>query len=267
MPPASSLFEHVGGVEHRLGGQEVEGAIGGAFLVGGLHTSGPACRRRARPGARVEQPSLQLGLGIARLGGARGLVEPLFHDGEVGEPQLDVDDLAVAGRVDRTHHVLDVGILEAADHVHDRVHLADVGEELVAEALALARALDQAGDVEELDRRGHGALGLHDPGERVEPRVGDLHDAGVRFDRGEGIVRHQRAGGGERVEEGGLADVGKADDAEAEHRPIGERGTGNWQWDYGRRRLWADSAAPLSHFSLLTSHLSHWSPFPVRSSC
>ena len=39
-----------------------------------------------------------------------------------------------------------------ADDVQQRVALADVGQELVAEALALGRAGHQAGDVVELDR-------------------------------------------------------------------------------------------------------------------
>ena len=37
-------------------------------------------------------------------------------------------------------------------HVEDGVDLADVAEELVAEALALAGAAHQAGDVDELER-------------------------------------------------------------------------------------------------------------------
>ena len=55
-------------------------------------------------------------------------------------------------RVDLAGDVDDVVVLEAAHHVGDRVDLADVGEELVAEALALRRAGDEAGDVDELDR-------------------------------------------------------------------------------------------------------------------
>ena len=56
-------------------------------------------------------------------------------------------------------------------------------------------------------------------GQDVEAGVRHLHHAGVRLDGGERIVRHQGAGRGEGVEEGGLADVGQPDDPEAEHRP------------------------------------------------
>ena len=57
---------------------------------------------------------------------------------EVGEQQLGLDHLDVALRIDAALDVHDVRIVEAADDVQDRVGLADVGEELVAEPLALA---------------------------------------------------------------------------------------------------------------------------------
>jgi hypothetical protein len=65
----------------------------------------------------------------------------------------------------------DVAALEAAQHVDDGVHLADVGEELVAEALALAGAADQAGDVDELDLGLDLLRRLGDRGDSVEPIV------------------------------------------------------------------------------------------------
>ncbi len=45
--------------------------------------------------------------------------------------------------------MLDVVILEAAQNMDDGVHLADVAEELVAQALALRGAAHEAGDVDE----------------------------------------------------------------------------------------------------------------------
>ena len=47
----------------------------------------------------------------------------------------------------------------------------------------------------------------------VEPRIGHLHDADVRLDGAERIVLGRDAGLGERVEQGGLADVRQSDDA------------------------------------------------------
>ena len=61
-------------------------------------------------------------------------------------------------RIDPAGDVDDVGALEAAHDVRDRIHLADVRQELVAEALALRGAGDQPRDVDELDRRRHDLL-------------------------------------------------------------------------------------------------------------
>ena len=54
---------------------------------------------------------------------------------------------------------MDVRVLEAAHHLDDGVHFADVGQEFVAQSLALARAFHEPGDVHELNRRrNHDAL-------------------------------------------------------------------------------------------------------------
>ncbi len=103
--------------------------------------------------------------------------------------------------------------------MNDRVHLPDVGQELVAQPLAFAGALHQSGDVDELDCGRHGPLRVHDLGQRIQPGIGDLDDAGVRLDGGKRIVRHQRLGGREGVEERGLADVGQSDNSESKHDP------------------------------------------------
>ena len=133
---------------------------------------------------------------------------------EVGEHELGADRLDVARRVHAALDVDDVLVGEVADDLADRVGLADVGEELVAEALALARALHEAGDVHELDDRGHDALRVDDLGERVEARVGHGDEADVGLDGGEGVVRRDRRLAGECGEQRGLAHVGKADDTE-----------------------------------------------------
>ena len=125
--------------------------------------------------------------------------------------------LDVSHRIHAAHDVLDVVVLEAPDDVEDGVHLPDVGEKLIPQALALAGALYQAGNVHELHRCRDGPLRGDDPRQRVEPGIGYLHDPGIGLDRGEGIVRHQCLGRGERIEEGGLPDIGETDDAQPKH--------------------------------------------------
>ena len=154
-------------------------------------------------------------MGVARFGRPAGLVEPLLDAGQVGQPQLDVDDLPIAHRIDFAHDVLHIGVFEAADHVEYGVDFADIRQELVPQPLSLAGALHQTGDVHELHRRRHRALGLHDLGQSLEPPVGYLYDPGVGLDGSKGIVRYQCLRGREGVEESGFSDVGKAYDSES----------------------------------------------------
>ena len=108
----------------------------------------------------------------------------------------------------------DVVVLEAPDDVQYRVALADVREELVPEPFALRRALDETGDIGELDRRAYYLLRAYDLRKRLEAGILDLDYRRVGLDRAERIVL-----GGcllllrECVEKRGLADVGEAHDA------------------------------------------------------
>src|SRR5262249_49007894 len=79
--------------------------------------------------------------------------------------------------------------------------------------LALGGPAHQPGDVDEVHRRRHDRLRMVELDQRVEPRVGNGHDADVRFDGAERVVRDRRPGGRQRVEQGRLADVGQPDDA------------------------------------------------------
>ena len=86
-----------------------------------------------------------------------------------------------------------VRILKAAHHVHDGVHLADIGQELVAQALALGRSLYQARDVHELDnRRGH-LRGMVHVRQKAQPLVRHRHHAHIRVDGAERVVGRLRS--------------------------------------------------------------------------
>ena len=136
---------------------------------------------------------------------------------EIGQHQLGLDRLDVGDRIDPALDMGDVRVLEAAHDMGDGVAFADVGEELVAEALALGGAAHQAGDVDEGQPRRDDLGRAADAGERVEAPVrhGDVAD--VRLDGAERVVRRLRRGRlRQRVEEGRLADVRQADDAALE---------------------------------------------------
>ena len=141
----------------------------------------------------------------------------LFERFEIGEHQLGLDRLGIGDRIDLALDMRHVAALEAAQHMDDRIDLADVGEELVAEALALRGAAHQPGDVDEGELRLDDLGRAGDLGDLGEARIGHGDLADIRLDRAERIIRRlRRRRLGQRVEQGRLADVRQPDDAAAE---------------------------------------------------
>ena len=110
--------------------------------------------------------------------------------GELGEDHVEVGQRVATGLERR-----------AVEHVDERRAALDVAEELEAEPLALARALDETGHV------GDG-----------EAHVAGLDHAEVRVERGERVVGDLRPRGGDRRDEAGLARR-----READQRDVGDR--------------------------------------------
>ena len=143
-----------------------------------------------------------------------GTPQPALDRVEVGESELGIDDVDVGQWIDAAGYVHDLVVHETAHHVRNRVRLADVRQELVAEALTLGRAGDEPGDVHELDRGRNDLLGPGDRRELRKPQVRYRDDAHVRVDRAEGVVRGRGVLGlRHRVEKRRLADVREPDDA------------------------------------------------------
>ena len=132
----------------------------------------------------------------------------------VGQDELGLDGFHVALRVHLAGHVHDVGVAEEAHDLADGVGLADVCEELVAQAFALRCAGHETGDVHELDGGRHDAGRMVDLGEPVEARIGHRHDAHVWFDGGERVVGREAALVREGREQRGFADVRQTDDTD-----------------------------------------------------
>lgn len=216
-----AVFGDVGDVHHRLGGEQVEGP-GQALLVVTQVLEQAACRLAfGEVGDEFfQQGFLRYGFLVATLGGTGNALQLLLAAVEVGHDQFEVDDLDITLGVDAVGDVDDVLVFEAAHHVGDGVGLADVGEELVAQAFTFRCARHQAGDIDEFHGGGDDLLGLDDFGQGIQARVGHGHDAAVRLDGAEGEVFCGDAGFGEGVEQGGLADVGQADDAAVESHDV-----------------------------------------------
>ena len=161
-------------------------------------------------------PLQEIQLGLVLLVGFQhfpGLVDAAVQHLNVRENQLHVDGLNVPLGVDAALHMDDVVVFKAAHHVDDGVHLPDVGEELVAQALALGSALHQARDVHKLNGGGGELLRLVHFGQLVQALVRHGHHAHVGLDGAEGVVGRLGAGVGDGVKQGALAHVGKAHDS------------------------------------------------------
>ena len=127
----------VGDEQHRLRRQRLKQLRCVGRVLGNRH--------RARRAPRVQrldhrrQPRL-LGDGVLVAAARLADDPPVSPLGglEVREDQLGLDRLDVSSGIDAAVGVDDVLVAMSADDVDDRVSLADVGEELVAEALGMA---------------------------------------------------------------------------------------------------------------------------------
>ena len=103
----------------------------------------------------------------------------------------------------------DVGVLEAAHHVGDRIGFTNIGEELVAQTFTLGSASDQAGDVHEFHGGRENTLRFDDLGEFVQPWIGHRDQSRVRFNGAEREILCRNACFGQRIEQGGFAHIGE----------------------------------------------------------
>ena len=99
--------------------------------------------------------------------------------------------------------------------MEDGITSLDVAKESVAQTLALRRPLDQTGDVGHVQKGWDFAGRLVVLHKEVEPGIGDGDSTLVGVDGAEGEVLGRRDGClGEDIEEGRLAHVGEAHDAD-----------------------------------------------------
>ena len=106
----------------------------------------------------------------------------------------------------------DVGIFEVANNLADSVGVANVCQELIAQALALVCALDQASDVHKLNGCRHDTTRIDNLGQLLEPCVGHVNNAHVRVDGGKRVICSQATLAGQRGEQRRFTNVWQAND-------------------------------------------------------
>ena len=106
----------------------------------------------------------------------------------------------------------------------DGVAFTDVGQELVAQALALGGPAHQAGDVDKGQAGRDDFLRPGDFRQHLKARIGHRDVADVGLDGAEGIIgRLRRRRLRQSVEQGRFADVGQTDDAAFETHGLDAR--------------------------------------------
>ena len=195
-----AVLVHVRGVDDGLRGQQVARRDYLGVVLIALEAAGTLAVIQVLE-QRLEHVRLVHELLVA-LRGLERLVDAALDHLHVGHDEFEVDDIDVALRVGAALNVDDVLVVKTAHDVDYRVGGTDVAEELVAEPLALGRALDKARDVNEFDDGGGVLLGLVQLCEEVQPLVRHGHHADVRLDRAEREVCRRRARVRDGVEEG-----------------------------------------------------------------
>jgi hypothetical protein len=179
---ATSVLADVEHHQQRLGGEELEAAQ--PPLV--VRVEGRPCAAAvsaSSAGSTLVDRSFVLALLLRRQAPLLRLLQPLDAAARpasmVGEHQLEVDRLDVARRVDRALRVRQLGVLEDAHHVHQRVDRRSLSRSTASAALA---ALD-ARDVDVAHRRRGELLGVEQVAQLLEPRVRHLGDPHVGLGR------------------------------------------------------------------------------------
>ena len=73
--------------------------------------------------------------------------------------------------------------------MHNRIHFADIGKELIAQAFTLGSATHQPRDIHEFQTRRHGFLRFANARQRIQPRIRHGNTPDIRFNGTEGIIR------------------------------------------------------------------------------
>ena len=102
------------------------------------------------------------------------------------------------------HHI---GVVKATHHMQNGVHLANVAEKFIAQALAFAGAAHQARDIDNANGGWNYFLTLNFLGDDGQTIIRNIHHANVGLNGAEWIVGGFNSGRGERVEEGALANI------------------------------------------------------------
>ena len=149
---------------------------------------------------------------VAALGCLLALIDPALHHFDIGHDQLQVDDINITDGIGGTFHMGNIGVLKAANYMHNGIGGANVAQEFVAKTFALAGALNKTGNIHEFNDGRSELLGLVEVSKPLQTGIGDVDNAHIGVDGAESIVISGDTCIGNGIKEGGLTHIGKTDD-------------------------------------------------------
>ena len=136
-----------------------------------------------------------------------------FQNFQICEDQLQIDCLDVAHGIHASIHMDDIAVLEAAHYMNDRVYFTNISEELVSQAFTFRSALDQTGNINELNDSRCNLLGMIHFTQKANSLIRDRYNADVRVNRTERIVGRFCSCLCQRIKKCALSHIGKTYDA------------------------------------------------------
>ena len=141
------------------------------------------------------------------------LVHPLLQNFQICEDEFQIDGFNIPDRVYAAVHMDDIRVFKAAHDMDNRIALADVCKELVAESLTLRRALDESCNVDELNDRRCDLLCMIQIAKQLQPLIRHRHNPDVRVDCAERIVCSLCPGFRQGIKQSTLSNIRKSDDS------------------------------------------------------
>ena len=137
---------NVGNVQYRFHSQQMQLAQELLLFLGQTKA---ACRHTIRKAGHnlFHYSLLQLNLFIAGFCQLNQALLTFFNCFHISQAQLGVDNIDITQRINAALNVGNVAILKAAYNLGNSVYLTDMGQELIAQAFALACALYQTGNI------------------------------------------------------------------------------------------------------------------------
>ena len=141
--------------------------------------------------------------------------DTLVESFEVSDDELRIDDLDISLRVDRSTHMVDIGVVESSHYLEDSIDISDMRKEFVPKSFSLTRSLDESCDIYEFDTCWYGLCTIYHGTDLLETFVVHIYDSDVGFYGTKWKIRSFcSVGFGQGIKKRRFTDVRESDDTD-----------------------------------------------------